>query len=168
MEKPEEQLFILRPGDDNAENVLSNLLAFIMLWRDKHPIEVVVRAFKMKRSDLQNRYLHGWIFRKQLATKLFNAGITAEEGAEFTVPRLKILFKHPFFADQIVEPVYFKVNGVEYREEFHPSDLPRDKFAKYCDLICWAAAERWGIEVEPPMSGHWRQIYEELKMSKEK
>jgi len=164
IQKPEEQLFILRPNEKGVKEVFAVLIAFVSAWMDKCALEIIVRPFKMKRSDLQNRYLHGWIFRKQLMKKLYDGGYRTDDGAEYDMMMLKAMFKHPYFADQIIEPVFFTVNGTEFREEFHPSELPRDKFAKYCELICWASAEKWKIEIEPPMSGHWRQIYEELKL----
>ena len=155
--------YVLKKENPKVKEIISTIFGILLARVTREDVEVIIRKYKKVRSDLQNRYLHGWIFRNQMMKKLNDAGMTTEDGSEYDVEILKIIFKQPYFADQIEEPRYFTIDGVEHRHEFHPSELPTDKFTKYCELICWASSVQWEVVVEEPVSGQWLAIYEELK-----
>lgn len=166
-EQFEKKQFILRPGCKGLEDVFSDLLGFLMAWKDRLSLEVVVRQYKKDRSDLQNNYLHGWIFRRQIMAKLNESGrmIILEDGTEkeWNVDDLKAFFKMPFIIDQVHDRKFFFAAGQEIQEEIHPSKWSTEKFSKYCDLVCQYAYDVFEIDVEPPISGYWLSIMREME-----
>jgi hypothetical protein len=163
-EKIQNQRFILRPKD--SEEVFSSMLGFLMAWKEKTSIEVIIKSYKKDRSIIQNDFFHGWILRKQIMKQLNDAGImiVLSDGTErdWNVEDLKAFFKMPFIIDQIHERKSFFANGEEIYEEVHPSKWDKQKFSKYCDLVCQYAFDIWSINVEPPISGHWLSIHKEI------
>jgi hypothetical protein len=167
MDKSEDQLYIIRPGDE-GKGVLAVMLAFVAACMESHAIEVIVRAYVKTRTDLQNRFLHGWIFRLQIMKKLNDAGIQIDlpdgSKADFDVDILKEVFKHDCIIEQIVEIKRFVgPDGKIHKTEVHPSKFNKADFAKYCDLVMFYAHFWYGIEVEQPISGQWLAIYKEIK-----
>ncbi len=165
VDKPEEHLFIIRPGDDR---VFSNMKIFVKAWFGKFPLEVIVRAYIRNRTDLQNRFLHGWIFRKQIMKELNDSGqqimLPDGEMAEYDVDILKEIFKQDCIIEKIVEiKRFYGPDGTLQKVDVKPSQFNTADFAKYCDLVMYYAQEWYGVYVEPPTSGHWLAIYEEMR-----
>jgi len=165
-EEFEKKQFILRKGSEDQEDVFSNLLAFLMQWKDQKNLDVTVSEYKKDRTLLQNNYLHGWIFRENIMKQLNESGrvIILSDGTEkdWSVDDLKVYFKQPEIIDQVHERKFFYANGEEMAEEVHPSKWPRDKFSKYCELIAAHAALVFDIYIPEPQSGYWLNIYNEL------
>ena len=165
MEKPEDQLFIIRIDDDH---VYGNLMGFISSWFKRFPLEVIVKPYIRNRTDLQNRYLHGWIFRNQIMQKLIDSGqqIRLPDGvmADYDVDILKEVYKNDCIIEQITDiKRFYGPDGNLHKVDVHPSKFNTADFVKYCDLVMYYAEVWFGIYVEPPTSGHWLAIYKELQ-----
>ena len=162
----EKKQFILRKNDQGLEDVLSAMLCFVMAWKGKIDIEVIIRIYKKDRTLLQNDYFHGWILRENVMKQLNEAGyvIIMQDGTEalWDVDKLKEYCKQPEIIDQVHKRKFFFVDGVEHAEEIHPSKWKKDKFSKYCQAVCDHFALVYDIYVPEPQSGYWLSIYNEL------
>jgi len=164
----EEELYIL-PMGENRKSVFGHLIGFLqsLIQTYEKPIEITIKPYKFKRTDLQNRYLHGWIFRNQLMKKMNDNGMTVKcpDGTEipWDVDKLKEFFKSDFIVEEIIEIEHWGIYGKSYKEQVHPSQWNTTDFWKYCERISWYAATLWFIEIEEPVGGKWETIYRELQ-----
>lgn len=156
--------------DDVLSNCINQLteLSGILIKNGKS-CEVIFGVHEKDRTILANSYLHGWIYRKQLMQKLNDAGlgITDEKSGEYfewDVDLLKAYFTAPYFQDKIEGNKHIVVNGKPFRKPFHPSNLNAKKFGLYCDLVKDFACQKWGLVVEEPKGGKYREMYDQLKL----
>lgn len=167
LKKPEEQLFILKP-DDKENKVFDNLIGYLAGWGESFSLEVTVKLYRKNRTALQNRFLHGWIFRLQIMKKLNDSGqeILMPDGSyvPYDVDILKEIFKQDCIIEQIEDiKTVIGPKGDMIKVPVHPSKYNTADFSKYCDLVMYYAMQWYGIEVEPPFSGRWLTIYQEMK-----
>lgn len=164
MGKFESELFVIQKG--NAE-IYKKLMGFVKYWAKQTAIEVTVQPYYRNRTSLQNRFLHGWIFRKQIMKKLTDSGqfVRMPDGSEveYDVDVLKEIFKADCIIEKVIEIKRFiGPDGAECKIEPHPSGFKAHEFAKYCELVMDYAQLWYGIEVEPPVSGYWLALYKEM------
>jgi len=157
-------IFIIRKDD---RKILNNCVVTIADHMSRQNIVVTIEELKSQRSELLNRYLHGWIFRKQIAKKLNDAGIllTDDNGIEWEwdVEMLKSIYKLPQFTNKYEERKTIMIGGRMVETEVHPSKWSTKKFCEYCEDICRDALQRWGIVVEEPRGGIFKTYHDELQ-----
>lgn len=109
------------------------------------------------RSSLQNRYLNGWIYTKQLCKKLNDAGITLS-GAPWTRDTLHAAMQDCFLVKQ-----EFLLNGRHHKVYESTASMSRKRFAEYVDQLTQFAWGMWQIRVESPDEGYWLEVMKEMQ-----
>ncbi len=120
---------------------------------------VKVEEFKEKRSQRQNRYLWGWVYRT-IVDQLNASGqiIQLDDGREmeWTPELLHEAFKTVFLA---LPPI--KTKRGELKQYQSTASLSKKDFNEYLDSIDRACANWWvGIHVPAPV-GLWKDILED-------
>lgn len=128
---------------------------------EKYPMAVKIQPFKMKRSDLQNRYLWGWVY-KQIAVQLEERGIIirCEDDREipYTKDILHEIFKGKFLIREVVE-----AGGKTLTLYHSTSSLNTTKFTQYVNEVKSFVWQFWKINVPEPHDGVYRQYADEIK-----
>jgi hypothetical protein len=96
------------------------------------------------RTALQNRFLNGFIYVKQICNKLNEAGIKSPCGP-WTRDILHAAMQECFL---IKEEYLMKGKHIKVYES--TADMSRKRFTEYCKQVSEFAHEMWGITVEDP------------------
>lgn len=139
------------------------------LFEPKHPkaIQMVKdNAGKMfianitaePRTGLQNRFLNGWVYTKQICAKLNDAGIMNPVGGIWTRDIIHCMMQDMFLVKQ-----EFLHNGRHVKVYESTADMSRKRFCKYIDeQIKPLVSSMWEIEIENPRDGIFMEIYKEM------
>ena len=149
---------IIRNDHEKAQAVA----ALVDVRPDKdNPVAIKFEPYKKKRSDLQNRYLWGWIY-DQIARQLDEAGIVihCDDGTEhpYTKDVLHEIFKQKFLAIGTLEakgrslPLYESTTG-----------LNKKQFSEFTESVRGFVWQFWGITVADPNAGYWQTIAKEIR-----
>lgn len=111
------------------------------------------------RSSLQNRYLNGWIYTKQICRKLEEAGITMPNGAPWTRDTFHAAMQNCFLVKQ-----EFLLDGMHHKVYESTADMSRKRFSEYTNEevkpFVW---NMWEITVDEPNDGYWAEVYKEMQ-----
>jgi len=110
------------------------------------------------RTSLQNRYLNGWIYTKQICDKLNAAGIMNPVGAMWTRNTI-----HAVMQDSFLLKEEFLHNGRHVKIYESTADMSRARFTNYIkEQITPFVYSLWEIHIEDPKEGYWREILNEI------
>jgi hypothetical protein len=109
------------------------------------------------RSDLQNRYLNGWVY-KQTCEMLNDAGYTIR-GFHFTRNRLHAMCQVQFL---VVEEIPLGDGTISYIFE-STAQMSRKRFCKYIDgqFKPWILND-YGISIPEPDDDYYRELHREI------
>ena len=154
-------VFWIIRSEDNLKNAIDALSRVDV--NDKKPWAMKVGPYKAKRTDLQNRYLWGWVY-KQIEDKLADGGISikCEDAREvpYTKDILHEIFKGKFLILEVIETR--KSSLTLYKST---KDLETDEFSAYCTAIKSFVWSFWKIQVPEPCDGVYSQYAKELGLS---
>lgn len=145
-----DELWILKP------ETRSGFIARIQRIDLTAPLKVVITDQKAKRTELQNRYLFGWVYM-QLSSLLANAGVVIHtETGE--IPWTKDLLH------EVMKTKFLMIGAVESRGgntiPIYKSStkLSRAEFSEFVQNIKNLAYQFWGIDIpEPPAKSIYRE-----------
>jgi len=110
------------------------------------------------RSALQNKYLNGWVYSKQICNKLNDAGIMNPVGAIWTRNII-----HGVMQDSFLVEEEFLLNGKHIKVYESTADMSRKRFCNYIDeQIRPLIRSMWEIDVDHPRGSSWEAVYEEI------
>lgn len=110
------------------------------------------------RTALQNRYLNGWVYTKQICEKLNAAGIMNPVGAIWTRNVI-----HGVMQDLFLVKEEFLLSGRHIKVYESTADMSRKRFCQYNDTqVRPFVSSMWQIEIEDPREGFWLEVYEEI------
>ncbi len=110
------------------------------------------------RSNLQNRFLNGWVYSRQICTKLNDAGIMVS-GIPWTRDIL-----HAVFQDQFLVKFEIKVDAMDVKVYESTADMSKKRFSRYIDdQIRPFVYETWEITVDDPNEGYWLEVMREIQ-----
>lgn len=149
-----DELWVLKP--DTQKNLISWLSRVDL----SKPLTVRITDKKPTRTELQNRYLFGWVYA-QLGKALADAGIgiTTAEGMH---PWTKDLLHETMRTKFLVKgEVVSKKSGRSILIYHSSTNLSTTQFGEFCKNVRDFAWEFWGVQIpEPPeksIFNAWRQ-----------
>jgi len=145
-----DELWILKP------ETRSSFIAHMQRIDLTAPLKVVITNQKAKRTELQNRYLFGWVYM-QLSALLANAGIVihTETGEiPWTKDLLHEVMKTKFLMISEVKSKSGKTIPV-YQST---TKLSKQAFSEFVQNVKNLAYQFWGIDIpEPPAKSIYRE-----------
>ncbi|WP_444946431.1 recombination protein NinB [Microbulbifer sp. VTAC004] len=153
------QYWVVRTEEQKAH--MFGELANIQPNKEK-PMAVQVQQFKPKRTDLQNRFLNGWIY-KNIAQQLEDAGIviSCDDGTEIPYTR-DVLHKWVFGKKFRVIREY-QIKGRTFYEFESTATMNRARFSEYVEQVRGFVYQYWNITIPDPVSGYFKTLMEELR-----
>lgn len=149
-----DELWVLKP--DTQKNLISWLSRVDL----SKPLTVRITDKKPTRTELQNRYLFGWVYA-QLGKALADAGIgiaTADGMHPWTKDLLHEVMRTKFL---VKGEVTSKKTGRTIFIYYSTADMCTENFSKFCKKVREFAWEFWGVQIpEPPeksIFNAWRQ-----------
>lgn len=125
------------------------------------PVAIKVEPYKRRRSDLQNRFLWGWIYA-ELERQLADAGIVIHcddgTGHPYTKDVLHEIFKTKFLAIGSIE-----AKGRSLTLYKSTTQLNTQEFSEFVENVRRFAYQFWGITVHDPVDKYYRTILEEIR-----
>lgn len=110
------------------------------------------------RTSLQNRYLNGWVYTKQICDKLNEAGIMNPVGAMWTRNTI-----HAVMQDSFLLKEEFIFQGKHTKIYESTADMSRKRFTNYIkEQITPYVYSLWEIHIEDPREGYWLEILNEI------
>lgn len=109
------------------------------------------------RSSLQNRYLNGWIYTKQIVHKLNDSGqqLNSMPWTRDTV--------HSAFQDCFLVKQEYLLNGRHIKVYESTATMSKKRFCEYTKKqITPFCFEMWGIYIEEPLNGYWKEVLAEI------
>ncbi len=142
-----------------TEATRKDLARHIMSVSLDQPLTVVISEKMAKRSELQNKYLFGWIYR-QLSSSLQDAGICIRTNGgdiPWTKDTLHEVFKVKFLLESAIESRGGKTLHI-YRST---TQLNKKEFSEFVQNVKNLSRDFWGIDIpEPPAKSiydAWRE-----------
>lgn len=109
------------------------------------------------RSGLQNRFLNGWVYTKQLAGKLQESGQTIN-GMSWTRDSIHAAMQDCFLVKQ-----EFLLNGRHHKVYESTATMSKKRFCEYIDnQIKPFWFDGFGITIDNPRDDYWLNVYEEI------
>lgn len=126
------------------------------------PLAIKVEPYKLKRSDLQNRFLNGWIY-KNLAQQLEEAGIVinCDDGTE--IPYTRDVLHDWVFGKKFRVKREYEIKGRTFYEFESTATMNTARFSEYVEQVRGFAYQYWGIAIPDPVSGYYRTLAEEIR-----
>jgi len=171
LQRPEKRKFVIRTTTNKYEAA-----EYISLLEpdEDHPILVEVTPWEQKRSDLQNKYLWGWLYR-YLSDKLEEGGIVIplDDGREWPYNPDML---HEIFKDRFLCYDTISVKGQERKLCYSTTNLlikPKEGdeqrgFARYVTQIKQFAIQVWGIDIPPTYNDDYRSLERDLSSGRYK
>lgn len=151
------EYWIIRTDDQKAHAM--GHLACINPSADA-PVVIKVEPYKKKRSDLQNRFIWGWVY-SEIERQLQDAGIVihCDDGTE-----------HPYTKEilhEIMKQKFLAVGSIEAKGRsliLHKSttDLNTAQFSEFVEQVRQFVFQFWNITVADPVSGYYKTLAEEI------
>lgn len=118
----------------------------------------IANISKDARTGLQNRYLNGWIYTKQICGKLNDAGILNPIGGIWTRDII-----HAVMQESFLVKMEFLQKGRHIKVYESTADMSRKRFCRYVDAqIRPLVSSMWQIEIDDPREGLFYEIYQEI------
>lgn len=120
---------------------------------------MILQVTENPRTALQNRFLNGYIYTKQICEKLKEAGISGPSGP-WTRDSI-----HAAMQDCFLVKEEFLLKGRHHKIYESTATMSRKRFTEYCAEVSEFALEMWGITVEDPRQDDgifyemWSQIH---------
>jgi len=126
------------------------------------PVAVRVEPYKPNRSDCQNRFLWGWVY-KNLAEQLAAAGIVipCDDGTEIPYTS-EVLHEWVFGKKYRVQAEHTIKGRTQYQFE-STAKMNKARFSEYIQQVRDFAFQYWGITIPEPTDRYWSAMLEELK-----
>ncbi len=119
---------------------------------------IIANIAQDTRSSLQNRYLNGWIYTKQLARKLEESGQTVN-GIPWTRDTLHAVFQNLFLVKY--ECLFMGSHQKVYEST---ADMSKKRFTEYINnQVRPFSSSTWGIEIADPNEGYWLEVKKEME-----
>lgn len=120
----------------------------------------VLHVTENPRTLLQNRYLNGWIYTRQICGKLNDAGITTPAGSEWTRDVI-----HAVMQDCFLVEAEFLLKGRHHKIFESTASMSTKRFCEYCEEISNFAHSMWGIVIDEPNRGDdvWYEMWANIK-----
>lgn len=125
--------------------------------KDRAGKMVLAKISANTRSDLQNRYLWGWVYYNQICRKLKDAGITVN-GFPWTKDTLHAAFQSCF----LIENTFYFADKVNIVFE-STSKMSSKRFTEYLKDIKEFVFDTWEITIDDPRDGMWLEIMREIQ-----
>lgn len=110
------------------------------------------------RSSLQNRYLNGWIYTKQIVAKLNESGQLLN-GVPWTRDTIHSAFQDCFLVKQ-----EYLLKGRHIKVYESTATMSKKRFCEYTKEqitpFCW---DMWQIHIEEPINGYWLEVMKEME-----
>ena len=110
------------------------------------------------RSSLQNRYLNGWIYTKQIVAKLNDSGQLLN-GMPWTRDTIHSAFQDCFLVKQ-----EYLLKGRHIKVYESTATMSKKRFCEYTKEqitpFCW---DMWQIHIEEPLNGYWLEVMKEMQ-----
>lgn len=142
-----------------TEATRKDLARHIMSVSLDQPLTVVISDKMAKRSELQNKYLFGWVYR-QLVSSLQEAGICIRTNGgdiPWTKDTLHEVFKIKFLLESAIESRGGKTLHI-YKST---TALNKKEFSEFVQNVKNLSRDFWGIDIpEPPAKSiydAWRE-----------
>jgi hypothetical protein len=119
---------------------------------------IVVDVAIDTRSSLQNRYLNGWIYSKQVCKKLHESGITMPGGMQWTRDSF-----HAAMQDCFLVKHEYLFQGKHIKVYESTADMSKKRFSEYCQQVTEFVYSAWEIRVEDPRENYWAEILKEIR-----
>lgn len=111
------------------------------------------------RSSLQNRYLNGWIYVKQICEKLTQAGIMSPAGGPWTRDSI-----HAAFQDCFLVKSEYLLKGRHIKVYESTATMSKKRFCEYTkEQIEPFVLDMWEIRIEDPREGYWLEVMREMQ-----
>jgi len=114
------------------------------------------------RSKLQNRYLNGWVYTKQIVKKLNDSGQSIN-GVPWTRDILHAVFQDQFLVkfECVVEG---RDMGIDVKVYESTAAMSKKRFTEYInEQITPFVWEMWEISIDDPREGYWREVMREIE-----
>lgn len=151
------EYWVIRTDDQKAAAV-SHLAC--LQPDESAPVAIKVEPYKKKRSDLQNRFLWGWVY-EQIRSQLEAAGIVinCDDGTEhpYTKEVLHEIFKTKFLAIGSIE-----AKGRSLTLYKSTTELNTAQFSEFVEQVRRFVWQFWSIQVQEPVSGYYKTLTEEI------
>lgn len=126
--------------------------------KSQRPGQVIIaEVLQDVRSSLQNRYLNGWVYTKQIADQLRDSGQTLN-GIPWTRDSIHAAMQDCFLVKQ-----EFLLKGRHHKVYESTATMSKKRFTDYIDnQIKPFWLEGFGIHIMSPQEGYWWEIYNEV------
>ena len=130
----------------------------LQFMKDNAGCMMLLQVSSEPRTSLQNRFLNGWIYTRQICGKLKEAGISGPSGP-WTRDSI-----HAAMQDCFLVKEEFLLKGRHHKIYESTASMSRKRFTEYCKEVSEFALEMWGITVDMPNKGDdvfyemWSQI----------
>jgi len=155
-----ELLYIVRDQAllDNAVQAVCKLAP-----NESQPMAVKIYKWDEKRTELQNNYLNGWVYR-QLAKLLHDAGIVipCDDGTE--IPYTRDILHDWVFSDRFRVKSETIVKGKVKKLYESTAEMGKKRFGEYVDQIHEFAHQYWKVSIPPP-NGEFKEYAKELELN---
>lgn len=125
---------------------------------------VQIKSAAPKRTELQNAFMWGWVYR-EIARQLAEGGIVIplEDGAEhpYTIDVLHEIFRERFLVTGEIR----SRTGRTLKLYASTTSLSKKQFSDYLEQIEQFCRQLWHIEIAPPTRGIWHDYYRMLERS---
>ena len=116
------------------------------------------------RTALQNRYLNGWVYTRQICDKLNEAGITMPGGGLWTRDAIHAAMQECFLMTH-----EYLLKGKHVKVFESTASMSRKRFREYVDdQIAPFVRELWNIEIEEPQDGFYSELLAEINSKRRK
>ena len=120
---------------------------------------------KKKRSELQNRYLFGWVYAA-IVNHLESAGIVIKCRDDSEMPWTKELL-HELFKQKylVIAEVESKKGGTLTLTKSSTKLEPKE-FWLFCEEVKKFTYSFWKLSIPNPVNGYWKSVFDELNQKK--
>lgn len=152
------EMYILRKAN-YKDNCLSRIHALAV--SEDHPYAVEIKPYKPKRTDLQNRFLWGWVYG-QLVQQLEDRGVVIRCEDDREIPYTKDILHEIFKTKFLCKANITTKKGNQLILYYSTTELTTKQFSDYVEKIKQLAFQFWNIEIPEPV-GVYKTYQGELK-----
>ena len=140
--------------NDQDKNFLVEHIKQMKITKD---IVVFIVDAKEKRTQLQNKYLWGWIYQNiVMQLELGGIVINTETGeVPYTKEILHEIFKRKYLVKQVIET---KKKSIEIYSS--TTDLSTKEFVEFCENVKKFCFQFWNISI-PPTNGNFQCLWQQ-------
>ena len=133
-----------------TEQTRKNLSSYIMSANLDSPLTVVISDKMAKRSDLQNKYLFGWVYKIALQ-------IMRDSGIHISMPDQTVRPYDTEILHEMMKREFLILGEVEVKGVAIPiigstAKMGKKPFSEFCGKVKQFLFDVWGIDIpEPPV-----------------